>query len=90
MKTKIKVGSLFAGVGGICLGLQQAQNEKYQFDLAWANEIDEYACETYRTNFNHALIEGDINLVLNPSLVSVKIEELEKMLSVNQEEKKKA
>jgi len=88
MKTKIKVGSLFAGVGGICLGLQQAQNEKYQFDLAWANEIDEYACETYRTNFNHALIEGDINLVLNPSLVSVKIEELEKMLSVNQEEKK--
>lgn len=80
MKTKIKVGSLFAGVGGICLGLQQAENEKYQFDLAWANEIDEYACETYRTNFNHTLIEGDINLVLNPSLVPVKIKELEEKL----------
>lgn len=80
MKTKIKVGSLFAGVGGICLGLQQAENEKYQFDLAWANEIDEYACETYRTNFNHTLIEGDINLVLSPSLVPVKIKDLEEKL----------
>lgn len=56
MSNKIfTVGSLFAGVGGICLGFQQAG-----FKILWANEIDEYACETYRTNFNHLLIEGDI------------------------------
>lgn len=80
MKTKLKVGSLFAGVGGICLGIQQAQNSKYEFEMKWANEIDEYACETYRTNFNHKLIEGDINLVLKPEMLAQKIEEIEKEL----------
>lgn len=64
-----KVGSLFAGVGGICLGFQQATLEdEAGFELIWANEIDEYACETYRTNFPHKLIEGDINKILEPTL----------------------
>lgn len=49
------IGSLYAGVGGICLGFQQAG-----FDLKWANEFDKYACITYRNNFNHKLIEGDV------------------------------
>lgn len=77
MKEKIKVGSLFAGVGGICLGLQQAENEKYQFEIEWANEVDEYASETYRTNFEHTLIEGDLTLVLHPEEVPSRIEKLE-------------
>jgi DNA (cytosine-5)-methyltransferase 1 len=64
-----KVGSLFAGIGGICLGFQQAKLDGIAgYELEWANEIDEYACETYRTNFSHKLIEGDINKVLNPEL----------------------
>lgn len=64
-----KVGSLFAGIGGICLGFQQAKLDGVAgYELEWANEIDEYACETYRTNFSHKLIEGDINKVLNPEL----------------------
>ena len=64
-----KVGSLFAGIGGICLGFQQAKLDGIAgYKLEWANEIDEYACETYRTNFSHKLIEGDINKVLNPEL----------------------
>jgi DNA (cytosine-5)-methyltransferase 1 len=64
-----KVGSLFAGIGGICLGFQQAKLDGIaEYELEWANEIDEYACETYRTNFSHKLIEGDINKVLNPEL----------------------
>ena len=50
-----RVGSLYAGVGGICLGFQQAG-----FSLEWANEFDKYACITYRHNFNHQLIEGDV------------------------------
>ena len=49
------VGSLYAGVGGICLGFQKAG-----FELSWANEFDKYACITYRNNFNHCLIEGDV------------------------------
>lgn len=52
---KYTVGSLYAGVGGICLGFQRAG-----FELIWANEFDKYACITYRENFSHNLIEGDV------------------------------
>ncbi|WP_434037468.1 DNA (cytosine-5-)-methyltransferase [Formosa sp. 4Alg 33] len=55
MKNKYTVGSLYAGVGGICLGFKNAG-----FDLAWANEFDKNACITYRKNFNHNLVEGDV------------------------------
>ncbi len=53
---KIKVGSLFSGIGGIDLGFVQAG-----FDIEWANDIDPAACMTYRHNFpNTYLIEGDV------------------------------
>lgn len=55
MEEKFKVGSLYAGVGGICLGFKLAG-----FDISWANEFDKNACITYRNNFDHNLIEGDI------------------------------
>lgn len=67
-----KVGSLFAGVGGICLGFKNAKTKNSKYKLLWANEIDEYACETYRTNFSHQLLEGDIKLVLHPEQVTDK------------------
>ena len=57
----MKVGSLFAGVGGIELGFMNAG-----FDIAWANEIDKNACVTYRENFSHKLYEDDI-YNLNPN-----------------------
>jgi DNA (cytosine-5)-methyltransferase 1 len=65
-----KVGSLFAGVGGICLGFQNAKGKNACYKLLWANEIDEYACATYKNNFNHKLLQGDIKLVLHPELAS--------------------
>ena len=65
---KIKIGSLFAGVGGIELGLLGSKYKHHKFEAAWANEIDSYAIQTYRENFNHTLIEGDIQHILNPSL----------------------
>ena len=52
---KLKVGSFFAGLGGICLAFKQAG-----FELVWSNEIDRAACKTYRANFDHLLVEGDI------------------------------
>ena len=55
MKNKYTVGSLYAGVGGICLGF-----EKAGFTLEWANEFDKNACITYKNNFEHNLIEGDV------------------------------
>ncbi len=59
MKNNYTVGSMFAGIGGICLGFKQAG-----FDIIWANEKDAAACKTYRHNFgNEYLVEGDINKI---------------------------
>jgi len=59
---KYKVGSLFAGIGGICLGFKQSG-----FEVIWANEWDKKACETYASNFpNHALYCEDINSIKDP------------------------
>ena len=58
-KSILTVGSMFAGIGGICLGFQQAS-----FDIIWANEKDHAACETYRHNFGDSyLVEGDIKKI---------------------------
>ena len=58
------VVSLFAGIGGICLGFQQAG-----FDVIWANEKDHAACLTYRHNFgNDYLVEGDIREIPEESI----------------------
>lgn len=80
MKKKFRVGSLFAGVGGICFGFMQAFDEKAEYEMAWANEMDEYACETYRTNFKHLLFEGDIRKILCPEKVHIEIEDLKKII----------
>ena len=66
---KYTVASLFAGIGGICRGIASATNGEDGYELIWANEIDEYACETYRTNYKHTLLQGDINSILNPNSV---------------------
>jgi len=49
------IGSLFAGIGGIELGFKKAG-----FEIKWANEIDKFACKTYRLNHNNKLYECDI------------------------------
>ena len=54
-----KVVSLFAGIGGICTGFQQAG-----FQVIWANEKDPKACRTYRYNLGSTyLVEGDIRKI---------------------------
>ncbi len=52
----MKVGGLFAGIGGIELGFKNAG-----FKIEWANEIDKNACITYRENHKHTLFEKDLN-----------------------------
>ena len=52
----LKVGSMFAGMGGICLGFMQVG-----CNVVWANEKDKTACRTYRYNFgDKILVESDI------------------------------
>ena len=65
---KLKVGSLYAGVGGICLGFKQAG-----YEISWSNEWDKNACITYRNNFKHNLIEGDIWKINEKSLQKVDV-----------------
>lgn len=57
------VGSLFAGIGGICYGFKQAGCE-----VSWANEIDYAASKTYNFNFpGHNLIHDDIHNLKKPN-----------------------
>jgi DNA (cytosine-5)-methyltransferase 1 len=56
------VGSLFAGIGGICYGFQQANCE-----IKWANEYNRKACDTYENNFSHELHCQDIHEIKDPA-----------------------
>jgi DNA (cytosine-5)-methyltransferase 1 len=62
------IASLFAGIGGIDLGFI-----KSGFNVAWANEIDEKACLTYRQNFSHPIICDDIKNLETKSLKKVDV-----------------
>ena len=60
----LTLAGLFAGVGGIERGFQQAG-----FTPVMANEIDPYAVQTYRKqNYGHEIVEADINNFQNDSL----------------------
>lgn len=54
-KKKYKIVSLFSGCGGMDLGFVQEG-----FEIVWANDIDKWACQTYRKNFGNHIYEGDI------------------------------
>ena len=50
-----RVASLFSGSGGMDLGFQQAG-----FDILWANDVNHWACETFKKNFGDHIVEGSI------------------------------
>ena len=53
---RLTIGSMFAGVGGICLGFKEAG-----CDVRWANDFDVNCSKTYQHNFpDTSFIEGDI------------------------------
>ncbi len=52
----MKVLSLFCGCGGLDMGFVKAG-----YDIIWANDFDKYAIATYKENFNHPAVLGDIN-----------------------------
>lgn len=59
---KLKAIDLFAGIGGMRLGFEQAG-----FEIVYSNDIDPQACHTYRNNFGE-IEEKDIKLVNVKSL----------------------
>ncbi|MDO8524678.1 MAG: DNA cytosine methyltransferase [bacterium] len=81
---KYSTVSLFAGCGGLDLGLTGNFNVfgknfgKRNFDVIWANDIDENACFTFRKNLKKIIVCGDIVKLLNnnyPDLFSPKMPE---------------
>ena len=59
----IKVLNLFAGAGGLALGLESVKDKSGRpvFELHRSVEMDKYACDTLRENFvEDKVIEGDL------------------------------
>lgn len=69
-KPKYSVVSLFTSCGGLDLGFIGGftyLNKKYKarkFHIAWANDIDESACLSFRKYFRHDIVCGDIVEIL--------------------------
>ena len=58
----MKLGSFFSGCGGLDLGFKQSG-----FDIQWANDFDQHACEVYSKN---------IGEIFHKSILDLKFEEL--------------
>ena len=65
METIFTAIDLFAGIGGIRLGFEQAFGKEIKF--VFSNEIDSYSCETYEANFGENPL-GDITEI-NPNSI---------------------
>ncbi|MGX2974123.1 DNA (cytosine-5-)-methyltransferase [Ursidibacter arcticus] len=56
----MRIIDLFAGIGGIRLGFEQAFGN---IKCVFTSEIDKHAVQTYRRNFNNEIVSGDITQV---------------------------
>jgi DNA (cytosine-5)-methyltransferase 1 len=69
-KEKYSLISLFTGCGGLDLGFKgdfSFLGKKYarrNFEIAWANDIEENACLTFAKNFNEDIVCGDITKIV--------------------------
>lgn len=58
---KLKAFDLFAGAGGLSIGIEQAG-----IQVKWANEIDKYACLTYTNSHPDTVVfSEDVNILLS-------------------------
>ena len=60
-KNSIKIIDLFAGIGGIRLGFQNATNRK--IDCVFSSEWNKYSVQTYQANYGLEVVHGDITNV---------------------------
>jgi len=66
VREKHTVVSLFSGCGGMDLGFRGGfsflgkEYPQHDFEIIWANDINESACKTYTHNLGHKIHHGDI------------------------------
>lgn len=66
-----KVVSMFSGCGGMDLGFvggfrfNGRAYSRLPFEIIWANDLDESACDTYRNNLSDDIHCGDVNALLD-------------------------
>ncbi len=60
VKKDFKVLSLFAGCGGMDIGFLMANHASSRYKIAWANDFDQRACETYKKNIGDEIVCSDI------------------------------
>ncbi|WP_313578871.1 DNA (cytosine-5-)-methyltransferase [Chishuiella sp.] len=71
MKSKLKFIDLFAGLGGIRLGFEQACSDRgIETECVMTSEIKPYAIETLKYNHHHENFVGDIFKVKNEDIPS--------------------
>jgi DNA (cytosine-5)-methyltransferase 1 len=69
MRTKLRFIDLFAGLGGIRLGFEQAcQDRGIETECVLTSEIKPYAIQTLKHNHNHENFVGDIFQVKNEDI----------------------
>ena len=68
---KIRIGSLFSGIGGFELGFKKALGKKVR--ICWACEIDKYCREIYQKHFPDVKLYGDIREINPEELEDVDI-----------------
>ena len=61
----LKIIDLFAGIGGIRMGFEQAFGA---VECVFLSEIDKFAVQTYATNYGEERIYGDITQVNENSI----------------------
>jgi DNA (cytosine-5)-methyltransferase 1 len=72
----INVFDSFAGAGGFSLGFSQAG-----FNIVGANEIDDWACQTFQKNHPRSIvIQGDVTKISDKELVSKITQEVDVLL----------
>lgn len=64
---KLTLVSMFSGCGGVDLGFSQAG-----YNILWANDFDEDACETYRANIGE-IIHGDVTQLEVPDIENLDV-----------------
>lgn len=66
---RFRLISLFAGAGGFTLGFTKEFN--HNFELVWANDINQHAVSTFNANFAQPCVLGDLRDILKDSNIEI-------------------